>query len=175
MGFHTVYGKLGCTDWIITFNYIEGLCQCPCSDENPDGIRRWAGRLQTPWKEIQAWRSYTGTLKDRQIFENGTIYEQSNNFANYIILSPLIAPSNILSSHCPPNQFRKKLSAGTGTFIVSVHALYYYEFSPFMYQHIPVYLVWRCPRVIPLVTRGTVWYFSWLLLSGHKLEVAKVS
>lgn len=64
MGFHTVYGKLGCTDWITT---CEGLCQCPCSYENPDGISRWGGRLQTPWKEIQAWGCYTGTSKTKYL------------------------------------------------------------------------------------------------------------
>lgn len=59
----------------------------------------------------------------------------------------------MLPSNCPQNHFRKKLSAGTGMSVDSLHALY--EFFPFMYQHIPVCLVCRCPRVIPQTTAGT--------------------
>lgn len=70
MAFHIEYGKLRHPELIITCEY---LYLCPCSDEKPDSVSRWDSRLQTLWKEIKSWRSYAGTLKERQTFENGNL------------------------------------------------------------------------------------------------------
>lgn len=77
------------------------------------------------------------------------LYEQFNNFTHYIMLSTVIPPSEGVVLILHPKPLYKKLNAGTyGFYGISVDcSLLLWVFFPFTYQHIPVYLVWRCPGV----------------------------